>query len=172
MKKKISFTKPLRTVNRVFIHYSATNNPDHDDINIIRDWHVNGNGWVDVGYHYFIQADGTVQTGRGINLIPAAQKGHNINSIAICLHGLNVEDFTRKQFKALRQLCKAINQAYNGNITFHGHHEVNPSSPCPHFDYRKVLNLDENGKLQKREVGKLAVRVAKWLMSWRLTRVG
>ena len=49
------FRKPARHVDRVFLHCSASDDPDHDDIATIRSWHVDGNGWSDVGYHYFIR---------------------------------------------------------------------------------------------------------------------
>ena len=33
---------------------------EDDDVEIIRKWHVEGNGWSDIGYHYFIKKDGEV----------------------------------------------------------------------------------------------------------------
>jgi N-acetylmuramoyl-L-alanine amidase len=129
----ISFFKPKRVVTRVFIHCSASDNPKHDDISVIRDWHVNGNGWADVGYHYFIKKDGQVQIGRNIEQSPAAQVGHNNKTIAICCHGLEESKFTQAQFQSLRLLCASIEAAYAGKITFHGHCEVAAKS-CPVFD--------------------------------------
>ena len=57
------FEQPERAVDRVFLHCSASDRLEHDDIEVIRDWHVNGNGWSDVGYHFFIRKDGTVEDG-------------------------------------------------------------------------------------------------------------
>ena len=71
------FRKPARHVDRVFLHCSASDDPDHDDIETIRRWHVDERGWSDVGYHYFIRSDGTLQEGRPLERIPAAQAGHN-----------------------------------------------------------------------------------------------
>ena len=45
-----------REVDRVFLHCSASPNPAHDDINVIRDWHLE-RGWNDVGYHFFIKGN-------------------------------------------------------------------------------------------------------------------
>jgi hypothetical protein len=134
------FARPARRVSRVFLHCSASNKPEHDDISVIRDWHLK-RGFIDVGYHYFIKTDGTLQLGRGLEHIPAAQSGHNSGTIAICLHGLNESDFTEAQFHMLRDLCFAIDTAYNGAITFHGHCEV-ANKLCPVFDYKRVLGLD------------------------------
>ena len=51
-----TFEKPSRTVDRVFIHCSDSDWKHHDDISVIRKWHVDENGWGDVGYHYFMFA--------------------------------------------------------------------------------------------------------------------
>lgn len=135
------FVKPKRKINKVFIHCSASDNPNHDDISVIEKWHRE-RGFAGVGYHYFIQSNGNIQTGRNIEIIPAAQVGHNAGSIAICLHGL--EAFKNKQFSSLRQLCGEINK--DMDVTFHGHCEVS-NKLCPNFDYRGVLGLDKNGKM-------------------------
>ena len=142
--KDFQFVEPERFVSTVFLHCSASNSPFHDHVQVIRQWHLE-KGWNDIGYHYFIRIDGTIQIGRDLETVPAAQKGHNRGSIAICLHGLNDEDFTEEQFDALILLCGQINKAYDRKITFHGHREVS-SKLCPVFDYKRVLNLNEHGK--------------------------
>lgn len=152
------FTKPARPVSRVFLHCSASDNPLHDCISAIRGWHVDGNGWRDVGYHYFIQSDGTIQQGRDLELIPAAQVGHNTGSIAICLHGLTESRFTGAQRNALFNLCQRIDHTYRTprasalaqyaweqTVTFHGHCEVS-NKTCPVFDYKEWLSLDDKGR--------------------------
>jgi hypothetical protein len=140
------FVKPKRPVNRVFLHCSASDNPKHDDISVMRDWHMNGNKWKDVGYHYFIKKDGTIQTGRSLEHTPSAQAGHNTGTIAICLHGLDASKFTQEQFASVKLLCEQINNAYDKKITFHGHREVAAKS-CPVFDYKKVLGLNDKGQM-------------------------
>ena len=137
------FDKPERSVDRVFIHCSASDNPKHDSIDVIRKWHTDepplGHGWSDIGYHFFIKRDGTIENGRDLRRTPAAQRGHNRGTIAICVHGL--ESFTSAQFEALRKLCNEINRSYS-YITFHGHNEVNPHKTCPVFNVKEVLGLD------------------------------
>lgn len=139
------FTKPKRPIGRVFVHCSASDVPSHDDISVIDRWHKQ-NGWSQVGYHFFITKRGVLQAGRSLELTPAAQGGHNAGTIAICLHGLKVELFTKAQFATLRDLCHEINEAYRGSVTFHGHCEVSAKA-CPVFDYRRVLELDSRGRL-------------------------
>ena len=135
-----------RHVDRVFLHCSASDNAAHDDVKVIRDWHVKDRGWSDVGYHFFIRKDGKLQKGRDLEKIPAAQAGHNTGSIAICCHGLAEERFTKAQFARTIELCKAINHAYGGMVTFHGHREV-AAKACPVYDYRAVLGLDDHGSM-------------------------
>lgn len=139
------FTKPARPVTRVFIHCSASDRPEHDSAAVIDRWHRE-KGWAGIGYHFFIRKDGTLEAGRDLERIPAAQEGNNIGTIAICLHGLDVTKFTEAQFSTLRGLCLDIDEAYRGALTFHGHREV-ARKECPVFDYKAVLRLDARGGL-------------------------
>ena len=61
----ITFKKLKRDVDRVFLHCSASPNPEHGDVEVIRAWHRQ-RGWSDIGYHYFIPFDGELQIGRYI----------------------------------------------------------------------------------------------------------
>lgn len=139
------FTKPKRPVSRVFLHCSASDVPAHDNVATMRAWHL-ANGWSDVGYHFFIRKDGTLEAGRSLELTPAAQSGHNTGTIAICCHGLDAAKFTAAQFATLQALCREIDAAYDGAVTFHGHREV-ANKLCPVFDYRAVLGLDSKGRM-------------------------
>lgn len=139
------FPIATRNVDRVFIHCSASDDPLHDDVAVMDLWHKQ-RGWSGVGYHFFIKKDGTLQEGRPLWKVPAAQAGHNVDTIAICLHGLLESKFTQEQFDTLKDLCRMIDDAYNGEVTFHGHREV-ARKACPVFDYKNVLQLDSNGNL-------------------------
>lgn len=145
------FTKPKRPVNRVFIHCSASDatGPDYVGQGLVKTidgWH-RAREFNGIGYHFVIDKTGAVMAGRGLERTPAAQEGHNSGTIAICVHGLDVSRFTAAEFASLLSLCKEINTAYNGTITFHGHREVNKLKTCPVFDYRKVLGLDQYGRM-------------------------
>jgi N-acetyl-anhydromuramyl-L-alanine amidase AmpD len=140
----LEFIPPQRKVTRVFLHCSASDNPDHDDWKVIDQWHKE-NSWDGIGYHYFITSKGVIQEGRDLELQPAAQKPHNKGTIAICTHGL--KHFSEESLQAVYDLCKAINEAYHGEVTFHGHREVEPGKTCPVYDYKKLLGLDEFGNM-------------------------
>lgn len=152
-----SFPKPARPVTKVFIHCSASDNPDHDNVATMDAWHKE-RGWSGVGYHLFCRKSGRGEVGRPMEKTPAAQKGHNRGSIAICLHGLKANRFTKAQKDWLIAVCHQINDAYGGNVTFHGHCEV-ANKTCPVLDYKQILNLDEHGRLLVAPVGNDAALV-------------
>lgn len=139
------FQKPARPVSRVFLHCSASDNPNHDSAAVMDRWHRE-RGWSGIGYHFFIRKDGTLEIGRDLEKVPAAQEGNNTGTIAICLHGLEKDKFTEAQFRTLWKLCDQINRAYAGKVTFHGHCEV-AAKACPVFDYRALLGLNRAGKV-------------------------
>lgn len=141
------FTKPNRTIKRIFIHCSDSDVKSHDDINVIKKWHVIDNLWSDIGYHYFITKTGEIQLGRDINLTPAAQKNNNKDTIAICLSGR--DEFTQSQFNTLRKLCIDITSQYSYDIQIFGHRDVDNTKTCPNFEVKTKLNLSGNNTLIK-----------------------
>ena len=147
------FQKPKRPVDRVFIHCSASDKPVHGALlkSMILAWHTDpkprGNGWSNIGYHYLIDKKGVEIPCRPLEKQPAAQYPFNRGTIAVCVHGLDVDKFSTQSLDALRRLCADINEAYEGRISFHGHREVNEHKTCPVFDYEAVLNLDRFGRM-------------------------
>lgn len=138
--------KPQRKVFKVFLHCSASDRPEHDFPFVMEQWHKE-RGFNEIGYHFFIQKDGTICQGRSMEKIPAAQQGHNTGSIAICCHGLEKDKFTKEQRAALYALCYTLNGFYKGGLTFHGHCEVS-NKTCPVFDYKEWLKLDFDGRMK------------------------
>lgn len=74
----------MRKINKVILHCSDSDYANHDDIKVIKEWHL-ARKFNDVGYHYFIRKDGLIQKGRDITIIGAHCKGQNKSSIGICL---------------------------------------------------------------------------------------
>lgn len=143
------FQKPKRHVQRVFLHCSASDATGraYEDGGLrktIDEWHK-ARGWSEIGYHYVIDKIGVVLVGRSLEKTPAAQVGHNTATIAICCHGL--AQFPEIQLLRLKKLCQEINQAYGGQITFHGHREV-ANKACPVYDYKTLLGLDAHGYMK------------------------
>ena len=78
----------MRKIDKIIIHCSAT--PKHKDFSAetIRDWHVKGNGWDDIGYHYVVRLDGSLEYGRPVQVPGAHCRGENKSSIGICDIGM------------------------------------------------------------------------------------
>lgn len=140
------FRVPNRPINTGFVHCTASSNPNYGIAEIHRDHIIRD--FRGFGYHYLITFSGRLLIGRDLEAAPEAQKGYNTGSIAICLQGLKVGDFTEEQFKTLRELVGAIDWAYlregKPALRWRGHKEV-AARDCPVFDYKRVLSLNEKG---------------------------
>lgn len=81
----------LSSINEIIIHHSGSNNDTPDSI---RKYHLS-KGWLDCGYHYIVADDGkgnfmfdnNIHCMRPISCIGAHCKGHNQNSIGVCVLG-------------------------------------------------------------------------------------
>lgn len=133
----------MRKINEIIIHCSAT--PEGKDYTVeqIRDWHVKGNGWQDIGYHLVIYRDGSVHHGRPLAVAGAHCKGHNANSIGICYIGGCAADGktpkdtrTTEQRTAMRELVAYLQTLFPG-ATVHCHNEF-ANKACPSF---KICDL-------------------------------
>ena len=113
----------MREITGIVIHCSATPEGSDIDSDTIRHWHttpkdMGGRGWSDIGYHYIIRLDGTVERGRDEERIGAHVRGHNKDSIGICyIGGLNKEGKpkdtrTEAQKHALLMLTESLCDKY------------------------------------------------------------
>ncbi len=79
-------------VSHLIIHHSAGANNSNDwgaTVLAIWDFHVNSNGWDDIGYNWLIAPDGQVFEGRGggNNVVGAHFCGKNTGTMGICMLG-------------------------------------------------------------------------------------
>lgn len=108
---------------------------------MIREWHLE-RGFSDIGYHFVIWRDGYIEEGRPISRIGAHAKGHNSDSIGICLVGGIDEEgkpdsnFTCKQYGALCTLVDELVNDPNLNINqVLGHRDLpGVKKACPSFN--------------------------------------
>ncbi len=68
------------------MHCTATKAGRHFDVNDVRRWHLQ-RGFRDIGYHFLVLLDGTIQQGRPLAEAGAHCTGHNANSIGVCYVG-------------------------------------------------------------------------------------
>jgi len=123
------------------VHCSDT--PSTMDIGAadIKRWHTlsppKGNGWSDIGYHFVIRRDGTLETGRPVNIAGSHVKGFNSKSIGICVVGRG--EYEQAQIDMLIGLLHVLKERYNialGNIL--GHYELDKHKTCPVMKMAKV----------------------------------
>jgi uncharacterized protein YgiM (DUF1202 family) len=64
--------------------YANFKNNNHFSLLVgMRNYHVNFNGWADIGQHFTTFPDGKIATGRSLELSPACIKGRNNNALCI-----------------------------------------------------------------------------------------
>ena len=145
MGSKVQFNPRSRT-DAIFVHCSATK-PDMDiGVETIRMWHKQ-QGWLDVGYHFIIKRDGTVEEGRPVNVVGSHVKDWNSKSVGICLvGGINDKgqfeaNFTPAQMDSLRGLLHNLMAQYP-EAKLMAHHQVAPKA-CPSFNLKRWWTTNE-----------------------------
>lgn len=145
-----SLLTSTRHITELIVHCSDTPEGRNNTVDDIRLWHTlpvskGGRGWSDIGYHYVIHLDGSVHTGRSVNIKGAhcAAGRHNENSIGICYVGGRTKDMqhtkdtrTPEQKAALIKLLKQLKDKYPAARVY-GHHDFDKTKDCPCFDARK-----------------------------------
>lgn len=128
----------MRSVNTIVIHASATPPSMNVDREDIWKWHVEERGFDDVGYHYIILRSGQIQAGRKPEIPGAHVRGHNSNSIGVCLiGGVNEQgdpdcNYTAAQWQQAERLVRSLAADYDADVV--GHRDLDPSKDCPCFD--------------------------------------
>ena len=127
----------MRKIDKIIVHCADT--PEGRDVRAeeIRRWHK-AKGWNDIGYHYVIDIDGTIEAGRDIAIAGAHTQGQNATSIGICYVGgcdtkMQPKDTrTEAQKESLRLLIKFLKSKYKDAKVF-GHRDF-AQKACPCFD--------------------------------------
>jgi len=162
--------KVARTIIRIqehhtyspsYIHFKGNN---HFELQTgMKNYHINHNGWSDIGQHFTIFPDGSILTGRGLEKSPACITGQNANNICIEILGnfdLSGDEMTLLQKDAIigvtAVLCQKFNLSPNSNTIVY-HHWFNLSTgernngaknnkSCPgtnFFGGNKMINFEE-----------------------------
>ena len=131
-----NFTRRSKT-DEVILHHAEASSATVWDINA---WHLD-NGWVGIGYHYYIRKDGSVYRGRPEWALGAHAVGHNDRSIGICCEGAYMtETMPAAQLASLKALLRDIMGRY-GTLALKRHRDVNSTS-CPgdNFPWAEAQN--------------------------------
>jgi len=141
----------MNKVEYIIIHCSATMEGKAFFAKDIDRWHK-ANGWKGIGYHFVINLDGEIETGRPLdadewieaNEVGAHAYGYNSRSIGICYIGgcdanMKPKDTrTPQQKESLIQLIKSLRQTHK-SAKIIGHNEVEKNKACPSFDVQKWI---------------------------------
>lgn len=144
----------MRRIDCLVIHCSAT--PEGKDFRAkdIRKWHLQ-RGFKDIGYHYVIDLDGTIEKGRPEENVGAHVSGYNSHTIGICyVGGLTADGKKAKDTRTPEQkesiirllmqlLCKYPEADIKGHRDFspdkNHNGRIEPSEwikACPSFEVR------------------------------------
>lgn len=162
--------KAFNEIQFIVIHCSATKPSQNLTAEDIRQMHTKpksegGKGWRDIGYHFVIQRDGTLESGRPMNKVGAHAYGFNKvpdawrpMSWGVCMiggvdeSGKPEDNFTSEQFQALNNLLPGLMvQAPKAAIL--GHRDLSPDidgdgvvepfewlKSCPCFDVKRYCS--------------------------------
>ena len=129
-------------IQTITIHHSASSREETKLENIDK-WHRDRK-FDEIGYHFVVEGDGEIRSGRGPHLRGAHVGGHNTGNIGVCVVGNNChagDEWTTAQCLALRELVHALLRVYNLELTdVLGHRDwEKASTQCPGIDITAIL---------------------------------
>ena len=144
---KLSPVYKKRKVNDIILHCSATPEGKDYTVDTIRSWHK-AQGWSDIGYHYVIYRDGSINKGRDEQLVGTHCSGHNSYSIGVCYIGgcdstgkTPKDTRTKEQKVSQYKLVHDLLDKYGLTIdNVHCHNSYTNKKACPSFkleDFKK-----------------------------------
>lgn len=86
----------------------------------MKDYHINNNGWNDIGQHFTVFPDGTIMTRRSIEKSPACIYGQNANSVCIENFGdfdIDKDAMTQEQRQAIVMATALLCQRFHVPVT-------------------------------------------------------
>ena len=150
----------MREIKSVILHCTATTLDKVLTVKEVRRWHTNpppkGRGWVDIGYHFLIHQDGTIERGRHIDKVGAHTWGNNYGSVGVAYCGgvkkktkksldkdkpkskttyEPKDTMTKEQEKAFRDLFVML-EVFFGELKLSGHNDHTNAKACPSFNMR------------------------------------
>ena len=136
--------------DHIVIHHSFTKDGALlDDFTAIKNYHVNVNGWQNIGYHFVIEFDKGqlhVKQGRRLNTQGAHTKeGHmNKRGIGVCVvKNGDSEAYTNAEYNALLSLIETLRLEYPAIVmeNVKPHSFFSPYKTCPghKFDWSAFM---------------------------------
>ena len=153
VKPKLSFKgtlTPIKRVTHLVQHHMAHKSWDIYDIH---DHHINGRGWIGIGYNFWIGFDGTIYEGRGLH-VGAHCLNHNSHTLGIGYQGdFTKQQMTDEQLEAGIKLNKYLMDKYGLSSESIVGHNFFAVTACPgtHFRMRELRAGVQTQTVQKIE---------------------
>ena len=134
------------TVHDVFVHHSATPAPLPNDevaaMRSVQNYHMDTNGWNDIGYSFVVMPSGNVYEGRGWGVVGAHTEGHNSTGYGICVEGNYMQELPA--LAALQSVAALIDagiaEKWITVVQVFGHRDVFATA-CPGDNLYSKLDL-------------------------------
>lgn len=129
----------MRTPHTLIWHCTATPEGREVSVATIRGWHRQ-RGWSDIGYHFVVHLDGTIEPGRPLHVTGAHVAGHNRNIIGcVYVGGVDANNVqkardtrTPAQKEAMVRLTQELTSRFPSIKRIAGHNEY-AAKACPSF---------------------------------------
>ncbi|MCG5436249.1 peptidoglycan-binding domain-containing protein [Micromonospora foliorum] len=120
---------PITTRTGFTVHYSAGTSATTP--RQIQNYHMDSNGWSDIGYNFLVDVAGRVYEGRGWEVEGAHASGHNVTHLGVCFIGSD-GDVTPAVLRSIRSIYDRANALSGKTLakTWHGGLSGN-STACP-----------------------------------------
>lgn len=130
---------PMNGIRRITIHHDgmppatlSNSSRVASRIEQIRQSHVTGRGWADIGYHYVVDPQGRVWEGRGLQYQGAHVKDQNENNLGILVLGnFDVQTPSSSALASLDKFVVTQMQRYNIALSNVRTHQERDQTACP-----------------------------------------
>lgn len=113
----------------VAFHHSGAN--PNQSIQEIQNFHMDTNGWVDIGYNWLVRPNGDIYEGRGWLGVGAHVAGNNTAQVGVCLVGNYTNTAPSSAAKAsLAYLYQEANRLKGARLAVGTHRQFN-TTECP-----------------------------------------
>ncbi|MBI4803521.1 MAG: N-acetylmuramoyl-L-alanine amidase [Elusimicrobia bacterium] len=131
----------IRHAPRLFtLHHTAGRYPKNygeavSEIQFIQDYHQNGRGWIDIGYHFLIDPQGNILEGRPMHAVGAHVLNRNTGNIGISFmgnyHPPASDEPDQKALDSFTRVGSYIKDNYSITVSsFYAHREIG-ATDCP-----------------------------------------
>lgn len=134
-------------VRELFIHWPALGSGstlkwdaarEREELRSEQAFHMDTRGWSDIGYSFAVFPSGRVYRLRGMDWVPAAQEGHNTNTVAVtCVLGPNDKP-TDAMIASLWSLKNHCDGKAGRDLVVRPHGDVTATS-CPGPNLRAII---------------------------------